>query len=111
MLGRIYADTNFISAAVLTLGSPAETHDLTVIDRTAGVEVDIDGIGVQTLRPAVAVQASALVALGLDAGGGDADDANLALNGTEWRVTAARPEPGPAGEAVGEYLLLLEKVS
>jgi len=107
MLDRIYADPNFAVSATVTLGSPAETLTLAVIDQTRGVALDLDGVGVNTIVPAAAVQASALADAGVSAA--DLDDATLALAGFDWRVVAVRPIPGPDGEAAGEYLLLLER--
>ena len=72
----------FGEPAVLTLG--AASYDLTVIDRTQGVEVEDGGIGVQTIRPAVDLRRSALQPLGIavaDLVGGE-----LVLGGAAWRV-------------------------
>jgi hypothetical protein len=79
-LGPIY--DAFGEPAVLTLG--AASYDLTVIDHTAGVEVQDGGIGLQTIRPAVDVRRSALQTLGIavaDLVGGE-----LLLDGATWRV-------------------------
>jgi hypothetical protein len=72
----------FGEPAVLTLG-PA-SYDVTVIDRTQGVEVEDGGIGVQTIRPAVDLRRSAFAALGIaiaDLIGGEFE-----LGGATWRV-------------------------
>jgi hypothetical protein len=72
----------FGEPAVLTLG--AASYDVTVIDRTQGVEVEDGGIGVQTIRPAVDLRRSAFAALGIaiaDLIGGEFE-----LGGATWRV-------------------------
>lgn len=80
VLGPVY--DAFGEAAVLTLG--VASYDLTVIDHTAGVEVEDGGVGLQTIRPAVDLRRSALTTLGIaiaDLIGGE-----LALGGATWRV-------------------------
>ena len=81
VFGPVY-DT-FGEPAVLTLG-PA-SYDVVVIDNTKGVTIDDGGmIGVQTIRLAVDVRRSALVALGIAIG--DLIDGELAFNGATWRI-------------------------
>jgi len=81
VFGPLYS--TFGKPAALTIGSAA--YDLDVIDNTKGVTVD-DGsaIGVQTIRPAVDVRRSELVALGIAVG--DLIDGEITLNGTTWRI-------------------------
>lgn len=80
VLGPVY--DAFGELAVLTLSSAS--HDVTVIDHTAGVEVEDGGIGLQTIRPAVDVRRSAFTALGIaiaDLVGGE-----VLLGATAWRI-------------------------
>jgi hypothetical protein len=72
----------FGEAAGLTIGSAS--YNVTVIDRTAGVEVEDSGIGLQTIRPAVDLRRSALAALGIaiaDLVGGE-----VVLGAMAWRI-------------------------
>jgi len=80
VLGPVY--DAFGEPAVLTLG--VTSYDLTVIDHTAGIEVEDGGIGLQTIRPAVDMRRSAVTALGIaiaDLIGGE-----LVLGGATWRI-------------------------
>ena len=72
----------FGEPAVLTVGSAS--YNVTVINYTAGVEVEGGGIGLQAIRPAVDLRRSAFTALGIaiaDLIGGE-----LVLGGATWRV-------------------------
>lgn len=80
VLAPVY-DT-FGEPAVLTVGSAS--YNVTVINYTAGVEVEDGGIGLQAIRPAVDLRRSAFTALGTaiaDLIGGE-----LVLGGATWRV-------------------------
>ena len=80
VLGPVY--DAFGEPAVLTVGSAS--YNATVIDHTAGVEVEDSGIGLQTIRPAVDMRRSAFTALGIaiaDLIGGE-----LVLGGASWRI-------------------------
>lgn len=105
MLATIYADPNMALAATLTLATLVE-HPLTVIDKTAGVEVDLGGVGMLTVRPGACVRAAELAERGIAAD--DLDDATLTLGGADWRIAATQPRPSPGGIGEGEYLLVLE---
>lgn len=90
-------------AAVLTpigVGIPAQ---LTVIDKTTGIEVT-EG-GVTTIRPACAVRAAELAAEDVEPE--DLDGSAVTFNGNSWRIEARLPRPAPTGEEGGEYLLIL----
>lgn len=98
----------FGSAVTLTIGVTAYTalpsgEPLKAVDHTSGLAV-LDGV--QTVDPQAEIQAADLAALGLTAA--QLVDATLALNGATWRITSAHPLPTTAGEADGEYLLLLQ---
>jgi hypothetical protein len=87
-------------------GAPAR---LTAIDMTSGVETKDLKVNYGTTRPACAVRVADVAALGLAAK--DFDRLDVALNGVAWRVEAARPAPGPDGEASGELVFILIKAS
>ncbi len=80
VLGPVY--DAFGEPAVLTIGSAS--YNVTVIDHTAGVEVEDSGIGLQTIRPVVDLRRSALLALGIaiaDLVGGE-----VLLGTIAWRI-------------------------
>ena len=92
--------------ATLTLDvSDAEPVTLTVLDKTAGVEVG-DKITVSTILPAAMVRVSELTAAGVSAS--DLRGATITFNGKSWSIMRHEYRPSPNGEADGELLLILE---
>lgn len=92
------------SAVVVTLEGGA-SHNMTVIDRTEGVEQSRGGIEIGTVEPAAEVRTSTLVALGLARG--DLLKARFDLSGRSWRVMSTQGVQSPAGE-VSAMLFLTE---
>lgn len=90
-------------AAVLTPIGLGIAADLTVIDKTTGVEVT-EG-GVTTVRPACTVRSSDLAAESVAPE--HLDGSAITFNGRIWRIEARMPRPAPTGESGGEYLLIL----
>jgi hypothetical protein len=80
VLGPVY--DAFGEPAILTVGSVS--YNVTVIDHTAGVEVEDSGIGLQTIRPAVDVRRSTLAALGIAVA--DLPGGVVLLGATAWRI-------------------------
>lgn len=81
--------------------------EITVIDKTSGVEVFDGTSSVKTIRPAVVVRVSELSALGLSTS--DLEGASIEVAGKLSRIKAMMPKPAPTGEADGElYLFLIE---
>jgi hypothetical protein len=78
---------------------------VTVIDMTAGVEIDAGNALLPTIKPAAMVRAAELTTAGLTAE--NLPDAILLLNSNEWTVKNVHPKPGPEGKGSGEYLLVL----
>lgn len=75
--------------------------------------VDLGGpIAVETTRPIASIMHQNLTDLGLtiDDINDNSDDCILTMNGTNRRVTSAKPMPSPAGEGDGEIYLFLELV-
>lgn len=91
--------------ATLTLESSSEIT-LTVIDKTAGVDVG-DGAEVQTLLPAAVVRVVELTTAGVDRT--RLRGALLDFNGGNWEIKSYRPKPTLNGEADGELYLFLEE--
>lgn len=94
----------FGAQAVLTVGA-AQPVAITAIDRTAGVEVTDDTIGIQTVQPAADVRRADLDAATVDLAA--LDGATLALNGTTWTVHSIMEMPTPSGASDGLVRLML----
>ena len=102
---RIYAVLGV--PAVLTRNlSDGGTAELTVIDKTAGIETG-DGVTVSSVKPGAAVRIAELSAAGLVRE--DLHGAAIAFNGGSWEIKSSVPRPSPAGEAAGELYLILSE--
>jgi hypothetical protein len=103
-------------SATLTLAETNVSYSgLTVIDKTAGVELTggLPGttsrgdVSMLTILPACAVRAAELVANGIALSA--LKGSLITFNGNVWRIENRRAAPSPAGELVGEiYLILIE---
>jgi hypothetical protein len=81
--------------------------EITVIDKTSGVEVFDSTASVKSIRPAVVLRYSELNLLGLAPS--DLEGASVEVAGKLSRIKAMMPKPAPTGEADGElYLFLIE---
>lgn len=89
-------------AAELTIGS-ADPVDLTVIDKTAGVNVG-DQVEVQTIRPVAAVREAELDEHEIAAE--DLRGGSISFNGGSWQVHSFQRKPVPEGP--GEIWLILK---
>lgn len=89
--------------ALLTKG--AATHAITVIDKTAGVELSDLNTEMTTVRPVAEVRGSEIAALGLTVA--DLRLAGLKVNNRAYRVEAVMPRPSFNGEADGRLWLVL----
>lgn len=107
MLDPIYAAYGVLATVwPANYGTPV---NLTVIDKTSGVEVSNSAMSeVSTIRPAAMVRA-AEVATALIARE-DLRRAELCMNGKKWRIESSAPRPTPNGESDGELMLLLIEV-
>jgi hypothetical protein len=102
-------------SASLMLAETNVSYSLTVIDKTAGVELagGLPGttsrgdVTMQTIFPACAVRTAELVANGIALSA--LKGSRITFNGNVWRIENRRAVPSPAGELVGEiYLILIE---
>jgi len=92
--------------AVLTLAD-SEYEDLTILDKTAGVDIGED-VNIQTIRPVGVLRVAELTARGVSVD--SLEGARIAFNGLSWEVTSYRVKPSPKGERDGEvYLILSDK--
>lgn len=92
--------------AVLTLSTGDEFPDLTVLDKSAGVDTGEGTVQVQTMKPGAVIRAAELAANEITLE--QLQDAVLFMSGFYWTVTSYRPAPAPTGEAEGEVVLLLK---
>ncbi|QDW39010.1 hypothetical protein FFI89_018775 [Bradyrhizobium sp. KBS0727] len=81
--------------------------DLTVLDKTAGVEIPQGPVMLQTSRPAACVRVRELIENSLDRG--KMKDGRLTFNGASWNVESTLPKPVPGGQ--GELYLILQERS
>jgi len=83
-----------------------EVYAIRGIDKTAGLEVSVEGdIGVQTVRPAAVLRMADLAAVALAPD--DLMDAIVDISGTSWKVRSYYPKPSPSGEGDGELYIIL----
>ncbi|WP_424363598.1 hypothetical protein [Methylocystis parvus] len=105
-LGPIY-DVMSVSAS-FALAKGAGSFTLPAIDMTAGLEITLGSVDIPTIQPVAMIRAADLAAqskrpdqlLG----------ATVSLSGKSWRIESYKPKPGPAGEAHGEYALILVQI-
>ena len=96
--------------AELTLdGSGEEPVTVVVLDKTAGMEVEIKGTGTVQVRPIAILLAAELIEyeIAID----DLNGASISFNGGDWTIISNYPRPSPNGMDDGEYLLVLRKAS
>lgn len=80
--------------------------DLSVIDETSGVEVDIGGdAAVNTIKPACFVRQVELSQRGISVSG--LKGSQITFSGKTWAVENKLPRPSPSGEDTGELMLIL----
>lgn len=92
--------------ATLVIG--ATSHALTVIDKTAGVEIAEGGdLSVTTIAPACAVRTAELAGKGVALTALKSN--RITFNGATWRIENRQTRPSPAGEMVGEVYLILTR--
>jgi hypothetical protein len=76
--------------------------DLLAIDRTSGVEVMDEAIGVATIRPVADVMAADLDGVPL----ANLDDGTITLNGATWTIKSVMERPAPSGPAYLRLVLI-----
>lgn len=96
--------------AVFDAGDTGGPVDITVIDKTEGIEVESGGdIAVNTFRPACAVRAVELTAKGIALS--DLKDAEITFSGKTWTIENKLNRPGPSGLSTGEFYLILTEAA
>lgn len=100
----IYAHLG-VDATLVIAGTP---HSLTVIDKTAGVQIAEGGdLSITTIEPACAVRTAELGTKGIDLT--QLKGGSITFNGKAWRIENRQTRPSPHGEMIGEvYLILTE---
>ena len=101
LLNPIYAALGV--PAVLTL-SDSRVFNITVIDKTSGVEVG-NNVQVPTILPAAAIRYAEIAALGMNKN--DIEGGTLEFNGYTWTISNAKNDPNPSGEKSGELIVML----
>jgi hypothetical protein len=91
--------------ALLTPRGAAEAVRVTVIDKTATIEVS-EAFDVHTVRPAATVRMRQLIELGVAAS--QLDGGTLEFNERVWTIDSHQTKPSPDGVSSGELLLWLE---
>lgn len=94
-------------AATLTPVEPGLSVSLTVVDKTAGIEVTLGDAAIQSVKPAAAVRMVELADNDLEPE--DVDGGTIAFNGKTWTVQGFMLKPSPKGENDGEVLLFLSE--
>lgn len=114
-MGLVDFDALLFGPTYEVFGEPAKLtvkdgfpQDLTVIDKTEGIEV-LDGPSVATILPAAVVRAALLAEKGIAVA--DLPGASLSLNGKDWTVVRHGYAPSPQGEDKGEIRLILDEVN
>ena len=104
LYGPVYA-TLGVEATLTLDATDAEPVTLTVLDKTAGVELG-DKITISTILPAATVRVSELASNGVSIA--SLRLAMITFGGKDWAVMRHEYRPSPNGEVDGEILLVLE---
>jgi hypothetical protein len=104
---RITLDSDYVSEFPSESESEDGVFDLTVIDKTAGVDLSFGGDAgnVATLVPAASVRVKELTAHGLTAE--MLVQGAIEFNGATWTIKSTKPRPSLKGEGDGELYLIL----
>lgn len=96
-----------VPATISEEGTDGFEVDVTVIDKTSGIEVG-DDVGVSTIKPVAAIRMTEVTAKGLSRE--RLNEASITFNDGTWTIESNQPKPSPAGEAQGELYLILSAV-
>jgi len=91
--------------ADITLSGGSTVYEIVALDKTAGIEVQLQGVDTTSVQPAVVCRMADLIDLGLAAA--DLRNAEIVINGGAWQVISYYPKPSPLGESDGELYLIL----
>jgi hypothetical protein len=101
LLSPIY-DVLGVSASLTPNGIDAVAVSLTVLDKTAGVDISSE-FEITAIRPAASARLSDLAALGI--ADTELDGGSITFNGSTWRIDMHLKRPTPDG--FGEMLMML----
>lgn len=104
MLDNIYGVLG--TAAVIS----GYSTPITVVDKTAGVELTLEKLSVPTIAPAAAARVAELTAIGVP-NVQDLIKRVITFNRASWSIVNIQPKPTPEGEDVGEVYLILRKAA
>lgn len=95
-----------VTAELMIVGGSV-LYELVMLDKTAGVEVQLQGAETTSIRPAAVCRMADLSELELTPS--DLRNASLSINGASWTVISYYPKPSPMGELDGElYMIFTE---
>lgn len=103
----IYQILGVDAVIIPKFGVPIE---VTVIDKTHGIQVMDRKTQTATIKPAAAIRMTDLT--GYNVTRDDVRGGSLQMNGKSWRIESLLPKPVPnGGEAAGELYMILTEVS
>lgn len=97
-----------VSASLTLAGASSSIDGLTILDKTAGVDVGDGDVNVQTILPAAVLRVVELTENGVSVD--QLPKAIVEFNNSRWRVKSYRPKPTLKGERDGEVYLFLEEL-
>lgn len=103
----VYATFGVI--AEITLSGQSIPYEIVALDKTAGIEVQLQGIETTSVQPAIALRMYDLTGLGLTPA--MLRNAEVLINGGVWEVVSYYPRPSPLGEADGELFIILTQAA
>lgn len=95
--------------AEITLSGGSIVYEIVALDKTAGVEVQLQGVETTSVQPAVVVRMTDLTELELTPA--DLRNAEIVINDGTWQVISYYPRPSPMGEGDGELYIILTQAA
>lgn len=80
---------------------------ISVVDKTAGFDVNLNTVELPSLKPVVFAMMAELAAKGLTLD--SVRDATLQLGLNRWLIKSVKQRPGPDGKGSGEAMFILQK--
>lgn len=93
------------TAALLTPAIGGAAIAVTVIDATAGINIEAGPVSIPVIKPAALIRMAELASKFLTLE--DIKDGTLLLGATTWTIKHSEEKPGPGGKGTGQALLVL----
>lgn len=103
--GALYDPLYATFGVAATIDTGTQSAAITVIDQTAGIEIETSPIGLPVIQAAALVRTTELAEKSLIED--RLLDAKLTIGATNWTVKNIAPKPGPGGKSTGELMLIL----